>query len=63
MTNRVLWIGLGAAYGLLIFGIAEAVILPRAASALRDLPPPAFAAAHLVYGLVLGAIVGRKPIK
>jgi hypothetical protein len=60
MTNRAFWTIAGALYGLLIFGIAEAVILPRAASALRDVPLPAFALAHAVYGIVLGAIVGRN---
>ncbi|MCA1553229.1 MAG: hypothetical protein LC737_02500 [Chloroflexi bacterium] len=49
----------GVLYGLLLFGIAQAVILPRAAVALQDIPMLNFAIAHLIYGLALGLLLAR----
>ncbi len=51
-----LWLGAGALYGMLIFGIAEWVILPRSDSPLREMPLWSFALAHLFYGAVLAAL-------
>ena len=47
---------LGALYGLLIFGIAQAVVLPQTASELRALPLWTMFVAHLIYGLALGTM-------
>jgi hypothetical protein len=47
------WPG-GLAYGLALWGLAAAVFLPGAASALRAIPPLHFTVAHIVYGLALG---------
>lgn len=44
----------GLLYGLLLFGLAEWVILPGTASNLASLPGLALLLAHLLYGLVLG---------
>ena len=44
----------GLAYGLLLFGLAQLVILPGTGSGLAGLPLWGLAAAHGVYGLVLG---------
>lgn len=51
-----IWLGAGALYGMLIFGIAEWVILPRSDSPLREMPLWSFALAHLFYGAVLAAL-------
>lgn len=56
----VIWLVAGALYGLLIFGIAEWVILPRANSPLGDVLLWTFALAHLVYGVVLAALCARN---
>jgi hypothetical protein len=53
------WLVLGAVYGLLLFGIANAVILPRTNSLLALAPVWALGAAHVLYGAVLGWLVGR----
>lgn len=47
---------LGALYGLLIFGIAQGVVLPQTASALLALPLWTMLVAHLIYGLALGTL-------
>jgi hypothetical protein len=44
----------GLCYGLLLFCLAEYVILPRTGSGLADLPALALLIAHGIYGLVLG---------
>jgi hypothetical protein len=59
-VNRMVWLVLGAAYGLLIFAIAEWIILPRTNSALSELPVWAFASAHLFYGIVVAWLWGRN---
>lgn len=56
----VLWVALGALYGMLIFAVAEWFILPRANSILLAVPPGAFAAAHVVYGVVLAWLSRRS---
>jgi hypothetical protein len=51
---------LGAAYGLALLGVAYGVVLPGTGSPLRELPPIHLAAAHLLYGLALGRLAGRR---
>jgi hypothetical protein len=54
------WMG-GLAYGILLWILALAVILPGTDSLLRFLPPVVLAAAHLIYGIVLGTLAhGRR---
>ena len=55
---RFSWL-LGAGYGLGLWLAAEFVILPAVDSPLQLIPPIQFALSHLVFGLVLGAAVGR----
>jgi hypothetical protein len=52
----------GLVYGLLLYGLAQGVLLPWANSALLAIPPVHFAIAHLIYGLALG-LVGRRTNK
>jgi hypothetical protein len=47
----------GLVYGLVLFILAELVILPGTNSPLNDVPAVIFGIAHLVYGWVLGAFV------
>lgn len=49
----------GMVYGLVLFFIAEAIILPRSASPLASSPLWELGLAHLVYGALLGAILAR----
>ena len=44
----------GLLYGLLLFGLAELVILPSTGSTLTDLPAVFVLLAHELYGLILG---------
>jgi hypothetical protein len=53
-----LWLS-GLIYGLVLWALAVGVVLPGAASSLRELSPVHFAVAHGVYGLALGVLVGR----
>jgi hypothetical protein len=53
------WMG-GLAYGILLWILALAVILPGTDSPLRLLPPGVLAAAHAVYGIALGALTQGK---
>jgi uncharacterized membrane protein YagU involved in acid resistance len=53
-ARRRLWLAAGAGYGLLLWLLARGVLLPLSASPLLQLPPVAFLAGHLVYGMVLG---------
>ena len=53
------WIG-GALYGMLLFLIARMALLPGTGSALEAIPPTILTAAHLVYGLALGLLLGRQ---
>lgn len=50
-----IWLG-GIIFGLLLFALAEILFIPRNESPLLELPIGLFAAAHLVYGLVIGFI-------
>lgn len=52
-TVREIWLLAGLAYGLLLFAIAEMILLPSARTPLSDIPVTEFAIAHLVYGLAL----------
>ncbi len=58
--NTVLWLVAGALFGLLVFAVAEGIILPRTVSPLRELPLWVFALAHLAYGIVLGWLTSRN---
>jgi len=55
------WQGIlaGAAYGLLLWLVAQFVLLPTTGAAIGSLPAGQFLFAHLVYGLVLGWLFGR----
>lgn len=55
---RYSWL-VGGVYGLLLWLAAQVVFLPGMNSALSLIPPLQFAAAHIVYGLVLGYLIGR----
>lgn len=57
------WTGLGAGlvYGLALFAVAIAVILPGTTSPLSEIPALHFAAAHALYGLALGWLMSRRP--
>ena len=56
--RRYGWL-LGAGYGLLVWVVAQFVLLPGLGIALADIPPAQFIPAHLVYGVVLGYVLGR----
>lgn len=57
--RRYGWL-LGAAYGLLVWVVAQFVLLPRLGIALADdISPAQFIPAHLIYGIMLGYILGR----
>lgn len=47
---------LGALYGVLIFVVAQSIVLPQTASELRVLPLWTMLVAHLIYGLALGTL-------
>lgn len=59
-SNLGVWLGVGIVYGLLILGIAKAIVLPQTTSPLRDLPIWAFGIAHIVYGVALGWLTHRS---
>ena len=50
----------GLAYGLVLLILATTVILPGTGSPLREIPFPHFAVTHVLYGLTLGALMGRQ---
>ena len=50
---------IGAAYGLLLWLVAQFVLLPTTGAALRVLPASQFLFAHLIYGLILGWLFRR----
>ncbi len=50
---------IGLFYGLVLYLLAELVLLPSTATALRDIPFYHFGIAHLIYGAVLGWLIGR----
>lgn len=53
-----IWLA-GALYGLLLFFVAEFVILPGTGSPLGETPGFHLAAAHLLYGLAIGIFSSR----
>jgi hypothetical protein len=55
------WLALlaGVGYGALLWLAARSLILPGSGSLLRDIPAGVFLAAHLIYGALLGWLVGR----
>lgn len=50
---------MGLAYGLLLWFLARAVLLPGANSPLQTFPPLHFALGHAVYGLILGLLINK----
>jgi hypothetical protein len=52
------WLG-GFLYGLALFVLAEAIVLPSAQSSLLEIPTWSFALGHVIYGVTLGVLVGR----
>ena len=56
--RRYGWL-LGTGYGLLVWAAAQFVLLPGLGIALADLSPALFIPAHLIYGAVLGYVLGR----
>jgi hypothetical protein len=57
--NLALWLGMGAVYGLLLFAIAQGLILPRTNSPLAIVPVWVFGFVHVLYGIVLAWLLGR----
>jgi len=60
LAGRAGGIVLGLAYGLILLLVAQALIATSAGAPLRQIGPIHFAVAHLIYGAVLGWLVGRK---
>jgi len=58
-SKRWHWL-VGLFYGALLWGIAYNVLLPSTGSSLRQIAPVHFAAAHMVYGLVVGLLTARQ---
>ena len=56
--RRFGWL-LGVGYGLVVWVLAQFVLLPGLGVALADIPPAQFIPAHLIYGVVLGFVLGR----
>lgn len=56
--RRYGWL-LGVGYGLVVWVVAQFVVLPGLGIALADIPPAQFIPAHLIYGAVLGYVLGR----
>lgn len=50
----------GLTYGLVLLGLAQTLLLPSAASALRVISTVHFAIAHAVYGLAVGFGVAQR---
>lgn len=59
--NRYGW-WIGAIFGVGLWLAAQYIFLPGLDSALADLAPPYFALGHLVYGLVIGYLVGKHRV-
>jgi hypothetical protein len=53
-----IWL-LALLYGVVLLALAEAVVLPSAASLLRAVPFWSFGLAHLIYGVTLGVLIGQ----
>lgn len=56
--RRYGWL-LGAGYGLVVWLVAQFILLPSLGIALSDLSPAQLIPAHLLYGAVLGYVLGR----
>jgi hypothetical protein len=50
----------GLIYGLLLYSLARFILLPQMGSPLMEIPASHFAAAHVIYGLILGVLTSRK---
>ena len=50
----------GVVYGLLIFVLAQRVVLPSTTAALREMASIHLAVAHVIYGLALGFLISRN---
>ena len=61
-TRVPIWLG-GVAYGLILWGLALAAVLPALATSLRAILPLHFAIAHSLYGLALGLWLARRVAK
>lgn len=57
--RRYSW-AVGAVFGLGVWLVAHMLFLPGLNTAISDIPPWSFALAHLIYGAVLGYVVGRQ---
>jgi uncharacterized BrkB/YihY/UPF0761 family membrane protein len=57
-SRRALWL-VGAVYGMILWLVAQLVLLPGMNSDLRLISPAQFAVAHVAYGLALGYLLGR----
>lgn len=52
--RSVMGVWAGLLYGLLLWLLAQYVLLPTHETPLATVPPVIFLAAHLIYGIVLG---------
>ncbi len=60
LLRRVpVWV-LGTAYGLLLLAVAWLVILPGTGALVREVPLLHLTLAHLLYGVTLGILAGRR---
>jgi len=59
LPGRIGMFALGGAFGLLILGIAEWIVFPHSNAGLQSVPLEALTLAHLVYGAVLGGMMGH----
>lgn len=60
LAGRTASVLTGLAYGLVLLLVARGLTGIDGRTALREIPAASFAVAHLVYGLVLGWLVGRN---
>lgn len=58
-AGRATAVILGLAYGLLLLLTAQGLIATSAGAGLREMPALHFAAAHVVYGVAVGWLIGR----
>ena len=57
-AGRAVWL-LGAIYGIILWLAARLVVLPGLNQALGDIATLNFLAAHVLYGMILGYLLGR----
>ncbi len=60
LAGRAGGILLGLAYGLVLLFVAQGLLATPAAAPLREVPAVHLAAAHLIYGAILGGLVAGK---